>query len=247
MSTVKDPYTEWDAAYVLGALGTDERHAFERHLRGCVECTAQVSELAGMPGLLGLVPVEQATLPEAELSQPRPDGLPRLLAEARRRRFRGRVTQAGIVFLVAAAAVAATVALVLPAPVAPLVPEDLGALVEMRQTVPSPLSANFRLTSQPGGTRIDGSCSYALPAPSATPGALPSAGATPGAPGRVRAYGMYVTDRAGDATQVASWLAGPGTTIPVQATTRLAAQDIVSVDIRSESAGTILLAAEPAG
>ena len=40
--------------YVLGALPPGERLAFEEHLSGCVECTATVRELAGLPGLLSL-------------------------------------------------------------------------------------------------------------------------------------------------------------------------------------------------
>ena len=47
-----DKYREWDAAYVLGALSTDDRREYERHLAGCVSCTTAVAEFAGMPGLL---------------------------------------------------------------------------------------------------------------------------------------------------------------------------------------------------
>lgn len=47
-----DKYREWDAAYVLGSLSTDERREYERHLTTCVSCTNAVGELAGMPGFL---------------------------------------------------------------------------------------------------------------------------------------------------------------------------------------------------
>lgn len=47
-----DKYREWDAAYVLGSLSTDERREFERHLTSCAACTGAVAELAGMPGFL---------------------------------------------------------------------------------------------------------------------------------------------------------------------------------------------------
>jgi hypothetical protein len=47
-----DKYREWDAAYVLGSLSTDERREFERHLTSCAACTNAVAELAGMPGFL---------------------------------------------------------------------------------------------------------------------------------------------------------------------------------------------------
>ena len=35
-----DPYAEWDAAYVLGALSPAERLEFEGHLSGCGRCRA---------------------------------------------------------------------------------------------------------------------------------------------------------------------------------------------------------------
>jgi len=235
-----DPYAEWDAAYVLGALGAEDRHDYERHLRTCADCALRVSEVAGIPGLLGLVPIDEVLASaESPETPPRPDSLPRLLTAARRRRRRGRMLQAGL--LLAVAAVAATVAIVLPARLAPAgTTEPLGELLTLHQVVPNPLSADVRIVAQAGGTRIDGSCSYGAPGDGAgpTPG-----GATPGSE---RAYAMFVTDRTGEATQVASWLAGPGMTVPVAGTTKLDAGDIASVDIRLQPAGVVLLAAEPA-
>ena len=55
-----DPYRDWDAAYVLGSLGPVDRRAFEDHLRTCAECRAAVAELAGLPGLLRMVPPDEA-------------------------------------------------------------------------------------------------------------------------------------------------------------------------------------------
>ncbi|MEV0356280.1 zf-HC2 domain-containing protein [Nocardia sp. NPDC050697] len=60
MTDFVDDYTTWDAAYVLGSLTRAERLEFEEHLEGCSRCRAAVAELAGMPGLLGLVEVETA-------------------------------------------------------------------------------------------------------------------------------------------------------------------------------------------
>lgn len=55
-----DPFREWDAAYVLGALGPRDRRAFEAHLATCEACRGSVTELAGMPGLLGMLTPEHA-------------------------------------------------------------------------------------------------------------------------------------------------------------------------------------------
>lgn len=53
-----DPYRDWDAAYVLGALAPAERRTYEEHLTTCDTCRAAVAELAGIPGLLRQVPVQ---------------------------------------------------------------------------------------------------------------------------------------------------------------------------------------------
>ena len=255
----RDLYAEWDAAYVLGSLASEERHDYERHLRICADCTRRVAEAVGMPGLLGLVPIDQvlgsdgaaerasdfaeslgtsATLiPPGSLS--RDDGLPRLLATARRRRRRGRMLQAGLLISVAAAA--ATIAFVLPTRPTPVGPEgQLGELITLRQVVPNPLTAGVRFATQPGGTRIDGSCGYGSheTVAGATAGDLGGAVAE-------RVYAMFVTDRNGETTQVASWSAGPGMTVPIAGTTRLAADEILSVDIRLQPNGTVLLAGRP--
>ena len=66
-----DPFREWDAAYVLGSLDPADRRVFEDHLRPCAACRAAVAELAGMPGLLRMVPADEATAlggaPDAEV------------------------------------------------------------------------------------------------------------------------------------------------------------------------------------
>jgi anti-sigma factor RsiW len=48
-----DAYTLWDAAYVLGSLSSADGREFQAHLSGCPSCRECVSELRGMPRLLG--------------------------------------------------------------------------------------------------------------------------------------------------------------------------------------------------
>jgi len=60
MTSTPDRFREWDAAYVLGALSAEDRHAYERHLPGCPACAAAVAELAGMPGILAALPAAEA-------------------------------------------------------------------------------------------------------------------------------------------------------------------------------------------
>lgn len=70
MST--DPYREWDAAYVLGALAPDERRELEEHLAVCDACRAAVGELAGMPALLAHAAVDEPRTARAPASHPAP-------------------------------------------------------------------------------------------------------------------------------------------------------------------------------
>lgn len=55
-----EQFGEWSGAYVLGALNTAERMAFERHLETCESCRADVASFAPIPGLLGKVELSQS-------------------------------------------------------------------------------------------------------------------------------------------------------------------------------------------
>jgi hypothetical protein len=98
------PMSDLDGAYVLGALPAAERVRYEAHLPTCPTCRAAIQELAGLPGLLARVPVEQVVDPP----QPPQTLWPRLVAEATkdRRRSRWRIA---LTSLAAAACVAALV------------------------------------------------------------------------------------------------------------------------------------------
>jgi anti-sigma factor RsiW len=227
----EDRYSDWDAAYVIGALSADERREYERHLAQCDACREQVAGLAGMPGLLAAVPIAQAVAAgdgKQTTEQRMPSAsLPRLLASAQSQRRRSRALFAGA--LTVAAGLAASLALVLPgwiggvnpAPAAPA--QAVTAVLE--QVVPSPLSADVTLADHAWGTRIDSHCAYAE--------SQYAAGA--------RAYAMYVTDREGQQSEVATWLAKPGTTVEAVGTTWLRARDIAAIDIRSVETGQVLL------
>jgi RNA polymerase sigma-70 factor (ECF subfamily) len=222
-----DEFSTWDAAYVLGSLSPGERKLFEEHLHECDRCATAVAELAGMPGLLGRVPREQAfALLDEEA--PRDAGLgaevlPSLLDQARRRRRRSRWLVGGLA-AAAAAVLVGVLAIALPA-VLPSSPP--GTSVAMEQVEPSALSADLRLTSEPWGTRIDSRCSYA------------KVGGDDG--GHTWTYAMVVTDRAGHQTQISTWTAAEGTTVVPTATTSVPISNIAAIDIRAAVNGTVLL------
>jgi putative zinc finger protein len=141
-----DPFTTFDAAYVLGALSPEDRVAFEEHLASCESCAASVRTLAGLPGLLTQVDADQLGV-----DQPAPEVLPQLLTEVRRIRRRRWIATAtaGAVGLAACLAIALV-------PLLPAVPRG----EEMIALGPYPVQASIDLIDTAVGTRVAMSCSY---------------------------------------------------------------------------------------
>ena len=55
-----DDLDEWDAAYVLGALSLEERRTYESYLADNPTRSAELTELAGMPGILNALSRDEA-------------------------------------------------------------------------------------------------------------------------------------------------------------------------------------------
>jgi hypothetical protein len=226
MST--DEFALYDAPYVLGALSPADRHEFESHLKGCQECARSVGELAGLPGLMSRVSIDQLTS-EAE---PPPDTLLPSLARAVRRERRRRGLTIGVSAAAAAALIAVgTAAITRPdSPARPPVassssaPSGTGQL-PLAAVVPSPVTASARLVDMAWGTQIHLTCTYR------TSGSYPA--------GRVP-YSMVVIDHHGAAEQVASWKALPNRELTVTGASSRARRDIAAVEIRTASGQTIL-------
>jgi hypothetical protein len=217
---MSDPYREWDAAYLLGALSAKDRRAFEEHLRGCPDCSAEVASLAGVPGTLAVLPDDRAL---ATLTAPPPNLLPGLVRSVQRDRRRKRYRLAAVVACVAATA--AVAGIVVQGTLTKNQPA--GDTVVLAQTVASRLTADARLVDEPWGTTIEISCQY-------------EEMATPSE--RARGYELYVTDAAGKATLLATWTASPGTTVKPATTTKLHRSQIKGLDIRGAESGRVLLA-----
>jgi RNA polymerase sigma-70 factor (ECF subfamily) len=235
---VSDRYSDWDAAYVLGSLTPADRREYETHLASCTECSAAVAELAGLPGLLAKVPVTDVdALVEGTGPLPVPSTLlPRLIRSAERRRRRTR----GLIVGIAVAAAAAAAAIVIAIPLATgsgLGGTPVAERVSLTKVVASPLSADIRLIKEGWGTRIEMDCRYGKPSTTGY-----QAGDATAAP---RGYAMYVTDAAGEATQVATWTATPGSAVEPSGTTSLDLDQIASVEVRSSANGAVLLRGKP--
>ncbi|GGB14885.1 anti-sigma factor [Flexivirga endophytica] len=225
-----DEFADWDAAYVLGALSTTERAAYEQHLADCEKCAEAVRSLAGIPGLLGKVPADDVP---GEVTEPPPADLlsrTRSAAEdevSRVRRRRGRA--ASLV------AVAASVALLVGGlAVGGVVWSQQGDSVRPADTVAmdqvhsNPLSATVQLRDRPWGTEVDMKCTY----PESTQW-----------DGKA-VYALYVVDDAGHATSISTWSAGPGTTSKLTAATAVPRAQIAHLQVRTSN-GTVLLSADP--
>lgn len=222
MNSPTDPYREWDVAYVLGSLSPAEREEYEEHLSTCDSCTAAVTALDGIPGILSAVPREQAV--ELLDSPAEADVMPALVRAARTSRRWSRIRIGAALVGAAAAGAALAVLLQTPDPV----PPQQAFQAAFTQTMPSPVTASVNLVEQPWGTRIEIKCDYAKP----------STGQ-----GRSLAYSLYVVDSAGTASQVGTWVAGPGTSMTPTATTELPRANIVRIEIRLLSNDTTLLEA----
>ncbi len=218
-----DPYREWDAAYVLGSLGPGDRRAFEQHLATCPACREAVGELAGMPGLLGMLTAEHADALADEAPGDAPGDrtppaavvpLATVAATARRRRARRRalLSAAGVALVVAGAAGGAVVARSGgPADPPPVVAGTTEVALE--PVGAADVHAELTLTSVAWGTRLDWSCSYPV-------GAWED-GAT---------YELVLVDDDGGRTVVATWSStdtgasdglGASSAVPVDGIARL--------------------------
>lgn len=228
---MSDPYALWDAAYVLGALSSDERREYETHLSGCTECRSAVGELSGMPALLKtLNPDEVASIDDGRLDTPPPHLLDDLLAEVSRRRTRTR-RRAWMLAASAAAAIGAALLLILrPGPAEPPTGQPAVAApasLSMTPVAPSSLEATVLVTSRGWGTHIAMTCTYR---PEATT-----------ADDHGDALAMVAVGQDGTRTQLATWIAKEGATASPSGSTSMPVDQIAAVQIVAVDTGAVLL------
>jgi len=244
MSDHRDPFRDWDAAYVLGSLGPEDRRAYERHLSACAECSAAVAELAGMPGLLGWLgredavalldtPVSEPTAPEAGTR-----GMVRPLAIAagrKRRRARGMAAVLSAVAGVAVLAVGVLLGTWIDVPATDLgSPSAVGSTsagtIAMEPIREGTITAELSIAEKAWGTRFDWSCEY-----------LDDRWSERGSP---PAYDLVVTDASGTERTVATWTAAGSRAGGLTASSSVRTSDIRAVEIRVSGSGTPLARAE---
>jgi hypothetical protein len=228
-------FADWDAAYVLGALGPADRRAFEAHLEQCELCRAAIAEMAPTIGLLSRVAPERAESMLApspiavatSAEEDGPDAASRArvieLGAHRARRRRGW-------WIGGLAAAAALVVVAVVGVTAAIVPSGATQVVALEPVVDVPVTASVELTDVAWGTRLDMVCSYG------------DGDGTASWP-----YALVVTAVDGTTSEVSSWLAFPGATARLSAGTALEPDEIAALEIRSVSSGKVLMRAEVAG
>lgn len=212
-----DSFTEFDAAYLLGALSPEDRCAYEEHLSACEQCSRSVRELAGLPGLLARSEVSAAVDADA----PPESSLTSLAAHVRRGRRRRLFAVAGIAAL---AVVVACLAVLLLGP-SPDVGEPgepgMAGGVTMAPLGPFPVAASVSVTEMGWGTKVDMSCSY-----------------------RGDAGGDYILVAVGPGGRVADrlawWHAVPEDTARMSVGTELRRADIRALEIRTPTGIPVL-------
>ncbi len=115
----EDDLAEWDAAYVLGALSLEDRRTYEDYLAANPARAAELTDFAGMPGILKALSRDEAValtdLAGAPPSESRPDNVASLAHAAAKRQQRSRRTwlaaavASAAALLIAGAVVGATV------------------------------------------------------------------------------------------------------------------------------------------
>jgi Putative zinc-finger len=232
MTDTTDRFRDWDAAYVLGALDSDDRRAFERHLANCPECSAAVAEFAGLPGILSKLSSEDAValLGDDDVTVGVDDHLrdgvhtpglvQRLAVAAARRRRRVRFAMLGaavaIVALVTIGGVAFT------AGQAPAVSTVAMAPIQNEKMI----TASLAVSRKAWGTRFDWSCSY------------PNNSGVYSMP---ISYDMVVVTKSGAQSVVASWSSSGPHAAGLSASSDIAFGDIRSVEVRLSGSSTTLL------
>jgi hypothetical protein len=213
-----DDLAEWDAAYVLGALSLEDRRAYESYLAANPPRAAELTELAGLPGILNALSRDEAVaLTDLAGTAPveRGDEVASLAQAAAKRQRRTRRTML-------TAAVASAAALLIAGGVVgatvfsrPTPPVETVAMQPMQPTPRGGLTAQLAVTEKKWGTELNWACEY-----------------TKDWSRNVASYDIVVTTH--DETQyvVGSWKPAGDEATGLSAATSIPKPQIRSVDIR---------------
>ncbi|ULE31945.1 hypothetical protein [Mycobacterium sp. IDR2000157661] len=216
--TPDDDIAEWDAAYVLGALSRQDRRDYEDFLAENPQRTADLTELAGMPGILNALSREEAValtdIGGPPVPAERPDNVASLARAAAKRQQRSR--RSALVAAVASAAVLAVLGVVVGSTVFPRQSAvQTVAMQPMQQAERQGLTAQLAVTQKKWGTELHWACEY-----------------TKDWARQVDSYDMVVITRDGAQRTVGSWRPAGDEATGLAAATAIPTDQIRSVEIR---------------
>ncbi len=234
-----DPFKDWDASYVLGALSPEERKEYESHLAHCSNCSNAVAAFAGLPGILGKVDLQTAILIRDGLSDEASANsatdylfTQKLVKRANLERRQTRIRQS-------MALVAASLVLILIGVTTGVALHSSnanssqssnlgGRSIRVTNLQPQIMTATFRVTSKAWGTRFDWNCKYAS-------GVSNLYSST--------RYDLIVTDQSGKRSVIATWGASGTKATGLAATSALPLSNIKSIAITFSGSTTPLVSA----
>jgi anti-sigma factor RsiW len=235
--TETDRYTQWDAAYVLGALSPDERAEFEAHLATCGRCRAAVSELAGIPGMLAQVPTGEVLAMDAPDDGESREATVSPAPAAARRRWLVPVAAAAAALLIGGvggyAASSATRGSS-PTPSVTVTAAGPRDRLAFSAVEPSSMTAVLDVVPKGSSTEVRVECQYAVS--SASPG-------EPDYQGAWAEYAIWVVDRSGQAQQVKTWTAKPDRVMHPSGVASVPVAQIRAVEIRRVDSGETVMRA----
>jgi hypothetical protein len=229
---MSDSIHEWDGAYVFGALQPAERRRYEKHLTACSTCSRSVRELAGVPGLLGVLDQEEALalrdLPDDAALRDGTHSPGRVAGVARRVRLRRRRTRLmSALVLVVVLLVGSIGGWSIVRGLQPAAP-SVATAHTLRPVGGSHLSADLTVTPVGWGTRLDWSCDY------------PAMTDRTGSSYAPASYSLVVHTDTGTTSTVATWTSEKGAATGLVAATAIPADSIAAIDIRVTGSSTPL-------
>lgn len=232
-----DRYADWDAAYVLGALSSADRRAYEEHLALCPDCRRGVGELAGMPGMLASVePAEVLALdlpPDEDSARAEvivaAERTPHNLKPTKRRglsRGRGWLAAAAALLVLGGAGAGGYTIADAQRPPAQVIAGP--TRLAFSPVVPSSMTAVVDVTPVGAQTAIKVECQYS------GYGADPSSSAD---------YSVWAVGQNGRADLVATWRAQPDQVMRPSGSVDLPAAQLAAVEIRRADSGQTIMRA----
>jgi hypothetical protein len=213
-----DDLAEWDAAYVLGALSLEDRRTYESYLAANPARAAELTEFAGMPGILNALSRDEAValtdLAGAPPAEQRTDNIASLAHAAAKRQQRTR--RAWLAAAVASAAALLVAGAIVGATVFPdSAPTQTVAMQAMQPGARSGLTAELAVTEKKWGTELNWACQY-----------------TKDWSRKVGSYDIVVTTHDGVQQSVGSWKPAGDEATGLSAATSIPTSKIKTVDIR---------------